>query len=86
MTGEPADFRRVLRQVFGTALRDDAEGLTLDAEGSRLRLTLTEESPARFGALTLKRFRVDIRILAGTGAAAARLLRRLDQATQKGGG
>lgn len=86
MTGEIADFRRVVHQVFGAALLDDDEGLTLNSDGSSLRLILSEERPAQFGALTLKRFRVEIRILAGTEAAAARLLQRLDQATQKGGG
>ncbi len=82
----PAEFRRTMRYAFGDAVREDATGLRVDADGASLHFALSSEEPRRIGALQLSVLRVEITVRQGGEKAASELLTRIDRATQRGGG
>lgn len=86
MNGTPVEFRGALVRAFGPALTEDDSGLLLTADGVQLCFALTRAAPQRIGALHLDFVRVAISVRAGDEAAAARLLAKVDRATQRGGG
>jgi hypothetical protein len=86
MNSTPAEFRRALTQAFGAAVAEVADGLLLTADDSQLHFALTNEPSRQIGALRLDALRVEISVRAGPESAAKKLLVRVDQATQRGGG
>jgi hypothetical protein len=86
MNGTPAEFHDALARAFGPALAEDDSGLLLTADDAQLCFALTPAAPQRIGALYLDFVRVAISVRAGDEAAAARLLAKVDRATQRGGG
>jgi hypothetical protein len=86
MNSTPAEFQRALVKAFGTAVSESADGLLLAVDHVRLNFALSSQSPRKIGALQLAVLRVEISVLDGDAAAAAKLLARVDRATQRGGG
>ncbi len=86
MNSTPAEFRRTLTLAFGSAVRDQADGLLLTDEAVQLHFALHPEAPKRIGALQLSNLRVEISVLAGDEIHASELLAKVDRATQRGGG
>jgi hypothetical protein len=86
MNSTPAEFQRALRLVFGDGVSEASGGLLLVEGGVRLHFALQSEKALKIGALQLASLRVEISVLEGDEAAAAKQLARVDRATQRGGG
>jgi hypothetical protein len=86
MNSTPAEFRRALFAAFADAVSEDDAGLLVADGDVCLHFVLTSEAPRRIGALQLSVLRVEIAARQGTDEAVAKLLARIDRATQRGGG
>jgi len=86
MTGSAAEFIRTLQTAFGSAVDVADHRVTVSIDGVSLIFSLTPAPPLRLGLLELARQTVEIAVGAGSEAAVAELLAKIDRATQRGGG